>query len=153
MQQETTLIQEKILLFRKTQLSSHTGIFFHELQILYVAIHFNLHTFWSDRSEAEATLYFIVVRLLYLCPGVCVKETPRWRIPQEDGRIVRVCFVHRKLIQGQTVTHSVQLEVCISQMDTCCFKALCWLEAQCDLPHARTHIKIYLWYLSDDRTF
>lgn len=45
---------------------------------------------------------FILSCLLCLLPGVCVKETPRWRIPQEDGRIVWVRFVHRQLSQGQT---------------------------------------------------
>lgn len=37
-----------------------------------------------------------------LHPGVRVKETPRRRVPEENGRTVWVCFVHCKFIQGQT---------------------------------------------------
>lgn len=111
------------------------------------------------------TVDFILVCFLCLLPGVCVKEAPRWRIPQEDGRIVRVCFVHRQLIQGQTAAaHSVYFMAGIGLIlagrqdtswpevssDTCCFKTLCLLEAAlCHIPHTRSRINIYLWYLSD----
>ena len=52
---------------------------------------------------------FMLACLLCLLPGVCAEETPRWWIPQEDGRNVRVCVVHCKLIQSETDAPSGQL--------------------------------------------
>lgn len=38
----------------------------------------------------------------FLCtPGVCPEAAPRRRVPEEDGRTVRVRPVHRQLSQGE----------------------------------------------------